>query len=74
MTSDKGQLTGSGSSYTLTVTENGTYTVTAEDSKGSRTQVQIPIEAIKGNVAPAIAAEQPQINATSATILSLIHI
>ena len=68
VTSDKGQLTGSGSSYTLTVTENGTYTVTAEDSKGSRTQVQIPIEAIKGNVAPAIAAEQPQINATSATI------
>lgn len=68
VTSDKGQLTGSGSSYTLTVTENGTYTVTAEDSKGSRTQVQIPIEAIKGNVAPTIAAEQPQINATSATI------
>ena len=68
VTSDKGQLTGSGSSYTLTVTENGTYTVTAEDSKGSRTQVQIPVEAIKGNVAPAIAAEQPQINATSATI------
>ena len=68
VTSDKGQLTGSGSSYTLTVTENGTYTVTAEDSKGSRTQVQIPVEAIKGNVAPTIAAEQPQINATSATI------
>ena len=68
VTSDKGQLTGSGSSYTLTVTENGTYTVTAEDSKGSRTQVQIPIEAIKGNVAPTIAAEQPQIIATSATI------
>ena len=68
VTSDKGQLTGSGSSYTLTVTENGTYTVTAEDSKGSRTQVQIPVEAIKRNVAPAIAAEQPQINATSATI------
>ena len=68
VTSDKGQLTGSGSSYTLTVTENGTYTVTAEDSKGSRTQVQIPVEAIKGNAAPTIAAEQPQINATSATI------
>ena len=68
VTSDKGQLTGSGSSYTLTVTENGTYTVTAEDSKGSRTQVQIPVEAIKGNVAPTIAAEQPQIIATSATI------
>ena len=68
VTSDKGQLTGSGSSYTLTVTENGTYTVTAEDSTGSRTQVQIPVEAIKGNVAPTIAAEQPQINATSATI------
>lgn len=68
VTSDKGQLTGSGSNYTLTVTENGTYTVTAEDSKGSRTQVQIPVEAIKGNVAPTIAAEQPQINATSATI------
>ena len=68
VTSDKGQLTGSGSSYTLTVTENGTYTVTAEDSKGSRTQVQIPVEAIKGNVAPTIAAEQPQINATRATI------
>ena len=68
VTSDKGQLTGSGSSYTLTVTENGTYTVTAEDSKGRRTQVQIPVEAIKGNVAPTIAAEQPQINATSATI------
>ena len=68
VTSDKGQLTGSGSSYTLTVTENGTYTVTAEDSKGSRTQVQIPVEAIKGNVAPTIVAEQPQINATSATI------
>ena len=73
VTSDKGQLTGSGSSYTLTVTENGTYTVTAEDSKGSRTQVQIPIEAIKGNVAPAIAAEQPQINATSATIRVTVH-
>ena len=68
VTSDKGQLTGSGSNYTLTVTENGTYTVTAEDSTGSRTQVQIPVEAIKGNVAPTIAAEQPQINATSATI------
>lgn len=68
VTSDKGQLTGSGSSYTLTVTENGTYTVTAEDSDNNRTQVQIPIEAIKGNVAPTIAAEQPQINATSATI------
>ena len=73
VTSDKGQLTGSGSSYTLTVTENGTYTVTAEDSKGSRTQVQIPIEAIKGNVAPTIAAEQPQINATSATIRVTVH-
>ena len=73
VTSDKGQLTGSGSSYTLTVTENGTYTVTAEDSKGSRTQVQIPVEAIKGNVAPAIAAEQPQINATSATIRVTVH-
>lgn len=68
VTSDKGQLTGSGSSYTLTVTENGTYTVTAEDSDSNRTQVQIPVEAIKGNVAPTIAAEQPQINATSATI------
>ena len=68
VTSDKGQLTGSGSSYTLTVTENGTYTVTAEDSDNNRTQVQIPVEAIKGNVAPTIAAEQPQINATSATI------
>ena len=68
VTSDKGQLTGSGSSYTLTVTENGTYTVTAEDSKGSHTQVQISVEAIKGNVAPTIAVEQPQINATSATI------
>ncbi len=73
VTSDKGQLTGSGSSYTLTVTENGTYTVTAEDSKGSRTQVQIPVEAIKGNVAPTIAAEQPQINATSATIRVTVH-
>ncbi len=73
MTSDKGQLTGSGSSYTLTVTENGTYTVTAEDSKGSRTQVQIPVEAIKGNVAPTIAAEQPQINATNATIRVTVH-
>ena len=68
VTSDKGQLTGSGSSYTLTVTENGTYTVTAEDSDNNRTQVQIPVEAIKGNAAPTIAAEQPQINATSATI------
>ena len=68
VTSDKGQLTGSGSSYTLTVTENGTYTVTAEDSDSNRTQVQIPVEAIKGNVAPTIAAEQPQIIATSATI------
>ena len=73
VTSDKGQLTGSGSSYTLTVTENGTYTVTAEDSKGSRTQVQIPVEAIKGNVAPTIAAEQPQINATSATIRVTVY-
>ena len=73
VTSDKGQLTGSGSSYTLTVTENGTYTVTAEDSKGSRTQVQIPVEAIKGNVAPTIAAEQPQINATNATIRVTVH-
>ena len=73
VTSDKGQLTGSGSNYTLTVTENGTYTVTAEDSKGSRTQVQIPVEAIKGNVAPTIAAEQPQINATSATIRVTVH-
>ena len=68
VTSDKGQLTGSGSHYTLTVTENGIYTVTAEDSDSNRTQVQIPVEAIKGNVAPTIAAEQPQINATSATI------
>ena len=68
VTSDKGQLTGGSSSYTLTVTENGTYTVTAEDSDSNRTQVQIPVEAIKGNVAPTIAAEQPQINATSATI------
>ena len=73
VTSDKGQLTGSGSSYTLTVTENGTYTVTAEDGKGSRTQVQIPVEAIKGNVAPTIAAEQPQINATNATIRVTVH-
>ena len=73
VTSDKGQLTGSGSNYTLTVTENGTYTVTAEDSKGSRTQVQIPVEAIKGNVAPTIAAEQPQINATNATIRVTVH-
>ena len=73
VTSDKGQLTGSGSSYTLAVTENGTYTVTAEDSKGSRTQVQIPVEAIKGNVAPTIAAEQPQINATNATIRVTVH-
>ena len=73
VTSDKGQLTGSGSSYTLTVTENGTYTVTAEDSDNNRTQVQIPVEAIKGNVAPTIAAEQPQINATSATIRVTVH-
>ena len=73
VTSDKGQLTGSGSSYTLTVTENGTYTVTAEDSDSNRTQVQIPVEAIKGNVAPTIAAEQPQINATSATIRVTVH-
>ena len=73
VTSDKGQLTGSGSSYTLTVTENGTYTVTAEDSDSNRVQVQIPVEAIKGNVAPTIAAEQPQINATSATIRVTVH-
>ena len=73
VTSDKGQLTGSGSSYTLTVTENGTYTVTAEDSDSNRTQVQIPVEAIKGNVAPTIAAEQPQINATNATIRVTVH-
>lgn len=62
VTSDKGQLTGSGSSYTLTVTENGTYTVTAEDSKVAHTGT-VPVEAIKGNVAPdycsGAAADQP---------------
>lgn len=73
VTSDKGQLTGSGSSYTLTVTENGTYTVTAEDSDSNRTQVQIPVESIKRNVAPTIAAEQPQIHASDATIRVTVH-
>ena len=73
VTSDKGQLTGSGSSYTLTVTENGIYTVTAEDSDSNRTQVQIPVESIKRNVAPTIAAEQPQIHASDATIRVTVH-
>ena len=40
---------------------------------GGRTQVQIPVEAMKGNVAPTIAAEQPQINATNATIRVTVH-
>ena len=73
VTSDKGQLTGSGSHYTLTVTENGIYTVTAEDSDSNRTQVQIPVESIKRNVAPTIAAEQPQIHASDATIRVTVH-
>lgn len=36
LTSDKGTISGSGNNYTLTATENGTYTLTAKDKQGNQ--------------------------------------
>ena len=36
LTSDTGTISGSGNNYTLTATENGTYTLTAKDKQGNQ--------------------------------------
>lgn len=56
LTSDKGTISGSGNNYTLTATENGTYTLTAKDKQGNQATATVYVDEVKGNIQPSISA------------------
>ncbi len=68
LTSDKGTISGSGNNYTLTATENGTYTLTAKDKQGNQATATVYVDEVKGNIQPSISAGTVSVANGSASV------